>query len=162
MSNPTVADIVERLNSTHLPHNTHWTLIDLFQLPAQFEAPVTDHSGDLSPGNCGDTVPLEDVPYAECETAGTNHTDDASGFLPNDKARNTVFVPGSSAPYDTLPPSWKDTDKRIVSKVSNARSAEYLIGTEGHLKLPIEYWPADKVSWYAQVMDHEPNKKARD
>jgi len=41
MPNPTVAEIVERLNSTNVPHNTHWTLNDLLQLPAHFEASVT-------------------------------------------------------------------------------------------------------------------------
>ena len=161
MPNPTVAEIVERLNSTNVPHNTHWTLNDLLQLPAHFEASVTGNSGDISPGSSGDAAPIEDIPYAECETAGINNTDDAAGFIPNDKARNTVFIHGSPAPYGTLPPSWKDAGKRVMSKVSNAELAEYLIGTEAQLKLPMEYWPEDKVSWYVQIMDHEPNKKAR-
>ena len=33
MPNPTVADIVERLNSTAVPHNSQWNLNDLLQLP---------------------------------------------------------------------------------------------------------------------------------
>jgi hypothetical protein len=72
-----------------------------------------------------------------------------------------VFVHGSPAPYGTLPSTWKDAGKRTISKVSNAELAEYLIGTEAELKLPKEYWPADNVNWFVQIMDHEPNKKAR-
>jgi hypothetical protein len=159
MPNPTVANIIERLQSTAVPCNTAWNLHDLLQLTATIEEqrPLdleAMRSGDAEHGDSGES------PSVTIGPAGSSDGD-LEGFLPSYKAQNTVFVNGSPAPYGTLTPSWRDAGSKTVKQVDNSALAEYLIGSEAKIVLPESYWPKDKVSWTTQCMDHRENKRAK-
>ena len=171
MPNPTVADIVERLQSTTVPCDKDWALHDLLQLPASFEE---QHPLDLEAMRSGDAetsiiwwlprweqvAPSGEPPYDTIGPAGSS--DGAlEGFQPGYKAQNTVFVNGPPAPYGTLAPTWRDAGSKTVKQVDNSTLAEYLIGSEAKIVLPESYWPKDKVSWTSQCMDHRENKRAK-
>ena len=88
--NPTVADIVERLQSTDVPCDTDWALHDLLQLPASFEE---QHPLDLEAMRSGDaeTSISGEPPYDTIGPAGSS--DGAlEGFQPDYKAQNTVLM----------------------------------------------------------------------
>jgi len=65
------------------------------------------------------------------------------GFLPSNKAQNTVFVNGPPAPYGTLAPSWIDAGSKTVKQFDNITLTEYLIGLEAKIILPESYWPSN-------------------
>jgi len=159
MPNPTVASNVERLQSTAVSCGTAWDIHDLLQLPAAIE--------EQRPLDF-ETMRSRDVEFSisgqpRSVTAGPVGSSDGAleGFLPSNKAQNTVFVNGPPAPYGTLAPSWKDAGTKTVKQIDNSTLAEYLIGLETKIVLPESYWPKDKVSWTAQCMDHRENKRAK-
>ena len=150
--NFTEADIVARLSEKGTPHTTQWLLQDLLQHPAHFEPPIAN-SGDITPPNSGDT----DTRGQAAETV-LHDTDGPAGsdlgFIPSRNASESVFIHGPPAPYGELPVGWRAAGEKTLSEVNNRDLGEYLIGIEAELKLPSEYWPKDKVSWYAQCMEH--------
>jgi len=83
------------------------------------------------------------------------------GFLPSNRAQNTVFVNSPPAPYGTLPPSWIDAGSKTVKQVDNSTLAEYLIGSEAKIILPESYCPKDKVLCTTQCMNHHENTRAK-
>jgi len=159
MPNPTVASIVERLQSTAVPGNTAWNLHDLLQLPATIEE---QQPLDLDAMRNGDAEYSISGELSSVTTGPAGNSDGAlEGFLPNNKAQNTVFVNGPPAPYGTLAPTWRAAGSKTVKQVDNSTLAEYLIGSEAKIVLPESYWPKDKVSWTSQCMDHRENKRAK-
>ena len=159
MPNPTVASIVERLQSTAVPCSTAWDIHDLLQLPAAIEE---QRPLDLEAMRSGDAEYSISGEPPSVTTGPVARTDDAlEGFVPSYKAQDTVFVNGPPAPYGTLAPSWRDAGSKTVKQVDNTTLAEYLIGSEAKIVLPESYWPKDKVSWTTQCMDHRENKRAK-
>jgi len=159
MPNPTVASIVERLQSTAVPCGTAWDIHNLLQLPAAIEEqrPLdleTMRSRDVKSSISGQPPSVTAGPVGSSEGA-------LEGFLPSNKAQNTVFVNGLPAQYGTLAPSWKDAGSKTVKQINNSTLAEYLIGSEARIVLPEGYWPKDKVPWTSQCMDHRENKRAK-
>jgi len=125
MPNPTVADIVERLQSTAVPCDTDWALHDLLRLPASSEE---QHPLDLEAMCSGDaeTSISREPPNDTIRPAGSS--DNAlEGYQPGYKAQNTVFVNGPVALYGTLALSWRDPGSKTVKQVDNSTLAEYLI-----------------------------------
>ena len=158
MLNPTVASIVERLQSTAVPCSTAWDIHDLWQLPAAIEKqrPLDLEamcSRDVESSISGEPLSVTARPMGKSDGA-------LEGFLGSNKAQNTVFVNGPPAPYGTLALSWIDAESKTVKQVDNSTLAEYLIGSEAKIVLPESYWPKDKVSWTTQCMDYRENKRA--
>ena len=155
---PTVASIVERLQSSAVPYTTAWDLHDLLQLPATIEEQqpldLAVYSGDAESSISGELPSVTTGPVGKSDCA-------LDGFLPSCKVQNTVFVNGPSAPCGTLAPSWRYTGSKTVKQVDNSTLVEYLISSEAKIVLPESYWPKDNVSWTTQCMDHHENKKAK-
>jgi len=61
--------------------------------------------------------------------------------------------------YGTIPASWRDAGTTLLSKVSNAKLGEYLLGMDSLLRTPAECWPDDGVTWSVQVVEHGASKK---
>jgi len=160
MPNPTVADIVERLQSTAVPCDTDWALHDLLQLPASFEEQhPLDHLEAMRSGDAETSISGQ-PPYATIRPAGSSDSA-LEGFQHGYKAQNTVFVNGPPASYGTLALTWRHAGSKTVKQVDNSTLAEYLIGSEAKIVLPESYWPKEKVLWTAQCMDHRENKRAK-
>jgi len=103
MPNPTVASIVERIQSTAVPCNTARDLHDLLQLPATIEE---QQPLDLEAMRSGDALSSISGELPSVTNGPVGRSDGAlEGFLPSYKAQNTVFVNGPPAPYGTLAPS---------------------------------------------------------
>ena len=156
LPNPTVASIVERLQSTAFPCSTAWDIHHLLaieeQQPLDLEA-MRSRDVEYSISREPPSVTIRPV----------GRSDGAlEGFLPSYKAQDAIFVNGLPAPYGTLAPSWRDAGSKTVKQVDNSTLAEYLIGSEARIvpSLPESYWPKDKVSWTTQCMDHRENKRA--
>ena len=159
MPNPTVADIVERLQNTAIHCDTDWALHDLLQLPDAFEEQQLLDLEAMRSGDAETSISGE-PPYDTIRPAGSS--DGAlEGFQPGYKAQNTTFVNGPPASYGTLAPSWRDAGSKTVKQVDNSTLAEKLIRSEAKIVLPESYLPKDKVSWTSQCMDHRENKRAK-
>jgi len=76
--------------------------------------------------------------------------------------KSSILVQDCPGAHGTLPASWRDTGTTLLSKVSNAKLGEYLIGMDSLLRTPAEYWPQwpdDEVTWSVQVVEHGASKK---
>jgi len=112
MPNPTVGSIVERLQSTAVPCGTTWDIHDLLQLPAAIEE---QRPQDLETMRSRDVESSISVRPPSVSAGPVGSSDGAlEGFLPSNKAQNTVFVNGPPAPYGTLAPSWEDAGSKTV------------------------------------------------
>ena len=144
MPNPTVASIVERLQSTAVPCSTAWDIHDLLHLPAAIEE---QRPLDLKVMRSEDVESsISRVPPA-ISAGPVGRSDGAlGGFFPSYKAQNNVFVNSPPAPYGSLAPSWRNAGSKTVKQVDNSTLAEYLIGPEAKFVLPESCWPEEKVS----------------
>jgi len=137
MPNPTVAVIVERLQSIAVPCDMDWALHDLLQLPAAFEE---QHPLDLEATHSGDAqASISGEPPSDTVRPAGSSDGALEGFRPGYKAQDTVFVNGPPAPYGTLATSWRDAGSKTVKQVDNSTLAEYLIGSEAKIVLPESY-----------------------
>ena len=159
MPNPTVASIVGRLQSTAISCSTAWDFHDLLQLPAAIEEQRPLDLGAMRSRDVESSISGEPPSVTTGPVGRSDGT--LEGFLPSNKAQNTVLVNGPPSQYRTLALSWIDAGSKTVKQVENSTLAENLIGSKAKIVLPESYWPKDKVSSTTQCMDHRENKRAK-
>ena len=81
-------------------------------------------------------------------SAGTQCQEAADSSIPMHNAtirnlQSTTNVHDCPGPYGTLPAAWQDAGSQSMSKVTNAKLAEYLIGMSSVITMPESYWPED-------------------
>jgi len=97
-------------------------------------------------------------------SAGTQRQEAADSSIPMHNAtirnlQSTTNVHDHPGPYGTLPAAWQDAGSQLMSKVTNAKLAKYLIGMSSVIPMPESYWPEDGCQWSVTVMEHRPSKR---
>ena len=157
MPHATIEQIIERINSSDVPCNTAWGIEQVMTVPAEMQAV--------------DSNLIHHMQNDELAAYGLLSTMGNTPVMPNDNQsepmhdatirdlKSSVHVDDRLGAYGTVPASWKDAGTTLLSKVSNVKLGEYLIGMDSLLRMPADYWPDDGVIWYVQVIEHGANKK---
>jgi hypothetical protein len=164
MPNATIDDIINRINSESIPCNTTWGIEQVMETTAEMQA--------VDPALIQTMHDDERAAYGLHPSAGMQHQSSAGTQLQeaadtttpmhNATTRNlqsTINVHDRPGPYGTLPETWQDAGSQLLSKVTNAKLAEYLIGMSSVIPMPKSYWPEDGCQWSVTVMEHRPSKR---
>ena len=160
MPNATIDDIIERINSESIPCNTSWGLEQVMETTAEMQAvdPAliqTMHDDERAAYGLQPSAVMQ-----QQSSAGTQCQEAADSSIPmhNASIRNlqsTTNVHDRPGPYGTLPAAWH----QLMSKVTKAKLAEYLIGMSSVIPMPESYWTEDGCQWSVTVMDQRPSKR---
>jgi hypothetical protein len=157
MPNATIEQIIEKINSSDVPCNTAWGIEQVMNVPAEMQTV--------------DTNLIHLMQNDELEAYGLRSPEESTSVMPNETQsqpmhnatirdlKSSVHVHDRPGPYGTLPASWRDAGTTLLSKVSNEKLGEYLIGMDSLLRMPADYWPDDGVTWSVQVVEHDVSKK---
>ena len=77
--------------------------------------------------------------------------------------KQTVFAQGPPGAYGEImrTDTWRRNCTKLIKDLSNDELAECLIGMEANIVCPEYFWPADKVRWTVQVMEHHADGRVR-
>ena len=164
--NPTIEQLIERINSTQVPGNDNdmrWLLSDLTKTPNTLSSGErTDLTGGDRTGLQGqhDTDDTATDPYG-LRIGGENAAKMTPATLRD--LQRTVFAHGPPGQYGEAltHDAWKRYCCVPVKDLTNTELAEGLIGMEARITCPESYWPQDKVSWHVQIMEHQSDGRVR-
>jgi len=164
MPNATIDDITERINSESIPCNTSWGLEQVMETTAEMKAvdPAIIQTIHDDEGAAYGLQPSAGM--QQQSSAGTQRQEAADSSIPMHNAtirnlQSTTNVHDRPGPYGTLPEAWQDAGSQLMSKVTNAKLAKYLIGMSSVIPMPESYWPEDGCQWSVTVMEHRPSKR---
>ena len=189
LPHPTIDQLVQRINAAHVPgDDVTWPLCDLVQAPAHL---TTGDSGERTDSHItsgeqyrtsmiggdrtwssgehtGQHADAADDTRESGEHTGTHQQPQSADAALVTGAnlrilQQSVFAQGTPGAYGEImqTDTWRRNCSKRIKDLSNDELAECLIGMEARIICPERFWPADKVSWTVQVMEHHPDRRVR-
>jgi len=148
MPNATIDDIINRINSESIPCNTTWGIEHVMERTAEMQAADTAMIQTMHDDKQAAHGLQPSTRMQQQSSAGTQLQGAADTTTPMHNAtictlQSTINVHDRPGPYGTPPETWQDADSQLLSKVTNAKLAEYLIGMSSVIPMPKSYWPED-------------------
>jgi len=168
MPNATIDDIIHRINSESIPCNTTWAIEQVMETTSEMQAvdPAmiqTMHDDErvaygLQPSAEMQQQSSVGTPWQQQEAADTSIP---TYNITIRNVQSTIHVHDRPGSYATLPEALQDAGSQLLSKVTNAKLAEYLIGMSSVIPMSASEscWPEDGCQWSVMVMEDRSSKR---
>jgi len=164
MPNATIQDIIDCINSESIPCNTTWGIEQVMETTAEMQTVdsvmiQTMHDNEQAAYGLQPSTGMQHQSRAGTQLQESAYTTTPMHNATTCNLHSTINVHDNLGPYGTLPETWQDAGSKQLSKMTNAKLAEYLIGISSVIPMPQSYWPEDGCQWSVTVMEHQPSKR---